>query len=126
PAFRHAFARTLRTMEGYRNHLRSSRHDPRVRKLRVRTTMMQTVPEGLRSAPITRRRLLTTAAAGLGACLLQRRAGAVLRLDVTQGNVQPMPIAVPDFLGSDPSVAHGVREIIASNLQRSGLFAPID
>jgi TolB protein len=57
---------------------------------------------------------------------LPRSAGAVLRLDVTQGNVQPMPIALPDFLGSDPSVAHGVREIIASNLQRSGLFAPID
>jgi TolB protein len=88
--------------------------------------MIDTVPKGLCRAPLTRRRLVATSAAGLAVCLLAPSAGAVLRLDVTQGNVQPMPIALPDFLGSDPSIAHGVREIIASNLQRSGLFAPID
>ena len=31
--------------------------------------------------------------------LAARSAEAVLRLDVTQGNVQPLPIAMPDFLG---------------------------
>ena len=81
---------------------------------------------------ITRRRLLALgagAAAGVFAGFSPRRADAVLRLDVTQGNLQPMPIAVPDFIGAGlpgPSMARGVTQIIASNLQRSGLFAPID
>ena len=53
----------------------------------------------------------------------------MLKLDVTQGNVQPVPIAVPDFVGGvtqDPTAGRNVSQIIASNLQRSGLFAPID
>ena len=56
-------------------------------------------------------------------------AGAVLRVDITQGNPQPMPIALPDFLagtGGEGDIAHNVTGIITSNLQRSGLFAPID
>ena len=39
------------------------------------------------------------AAAGALAGLSPRTAAAVLRLDITQGNVQPMPIALPDFVG---------------------------
>ena len=39
------------------------------------------------------------AAAGALAGLAPQRAAAVLKLDVTQGNVQPMPIAIPDFVG---------------------------
>src|SRR5262245_4235187 len=82
--------------------------------------------------PIIRRRVLalgTGAAATALTGLAPRRAGAVLRLDITQGNLQPMPIALPDFVGaglSDPGMARGVTQIIAANLQRSGLFAPID
>jgi TolB protein len=55
-------------------------------------------------------------------------ARAVLRLDVTQGNVQPVPIAIPDFIASTPGdeVARTVTQIITNNLGRSGLFAPID
>jgi TolB protein len=85
------------------------------------------------SAPsLSRRRLIglgAGAAAGAFAGLVPRPAAAVLKLDVTQGSVQPLPIALPDFLGSnlpDPAMARGVTQIIASNLQRSGLFAPID
>jgi TolB protein len=58
-----------------------------------------------------------------------RPAAAVLRLDVTQGNVQPVPIALPDFNGasaSDAEFARNVTGIISNNLKRSGLFAPID
>ena len=43
--------------------------------------------------------------------------------------MQPLPIALPDFVGGalpDPAMARGVTQIITSNLQRSGLFAPID
>src|SRR6202048_568312 len=54
---------------------------------------------------------------------------AVVRLDVTQGNIQPMPIAVPDFASratQDPAAGRTISAIISSNLQRSGFFAPID
>jgi TolB protein len=66
-----------------------------------------------------------SAMAGLSA----RRAGAVLKLDVTQGNVQPVPIAIPDFVSvatQDAAAGRNVTQIISANLQRSGLFAPID
>ncbi len=71
--------------------------------------------------------MLGAVAAGL--TLSARRAAAVVRLDVTQGNFQPMPIAIADFLGGAPSdtdIAHTVSQIIVANLKRSGLFAPID
>jgi TolB protein len=61
--------------------------------------------------------------------LSPRQAAAVLKLDVTQGNVQPVPIAIPDFIGAqmqEPALGRNVSAIIAANLQRSGLFAPID
>jgi TolB protein len=69
------------------------------------------------------------AAAGAFAGLSPRPASAVLKLDITQGNIQPVPIALPDFVNMglpDPETARGVTQIIASNLQRSGLFLPID
>ena len=84
------------------------------------------------ASPLNRRRLLLLGAASLAggvAGISPRQAAAVLRLDVTQGNVQPVPIAIPDFIGAqmqEPALGRSVSEIIASNLQRSGLFAPID
>src|SRR5262245_13108917 len=73
--------------------------------------------------PLTRRRLLV--GAGALALFAPRSAGAVLRLDITQGNVQPMPIALPDFV-SESDTGRNVTSVITSNLQRSGLFAPIN
>jgi TolB protein len=84
------------------------------------------------SSALTRRRVLTLGAgAALGAAggFAIHPAQAVLRIDVTQGNVQPMPIALPDFAGgaqTDVEVARSVTQIISNNLRRSGLFAPID
>jgi TolB protein len=77
----------------------------------------------------SRRALLLGAGAAAGALagLAPRPADAVLHLDVTQGNIQPIPIALPDFVATgEPETARDVTQIIASNLQRSGLFAPID
>ena len=41
-----------------------------------------------------------------------------------------MPIALPDFLTEpgvpDPGMGRNITQIIASNLRRSGLFAPLD
>src|ERR1700737_5020906 len=84
------------------------------------------------SVSLTRRKVMTLGAgvaAGGGGARPGARARAVLKLDVTQGNVQPIPIAVPDFVSvatQDPAAGRNVSQIIASNLQRSGLFAPID
>jgi TolB protein len=81
---------------------------------------------------LTRRRVVAFgmgAAVGVLASLSPRRAGAVLKLDITSGNIQPIPIAIPEFVSvgtQDPNAGRNVSAIIASNLQRSGLFAPID
>src|SRR5215813_11631360 len=75
------------------------------------------------------RRALLVGAAATTLAGGARPAGAALRLDVTQGNVQPMPIALPDFVGGTPGDmegGRGVTEVITANLRRSGLFAPID
>src|SRR5512143_347474 len=80
-------------------------------------------------ASLNRRRLLLGASAGVFAALSPRLASAAVRVDITQGNPQPMPIALPDFLAGTPSegdVARNVTAVISNNLQRSGLFAPIN
>src|SRR5690606_19406953 len=78
---------------------------------------------------VTRRSLMAGAGAGALLGLAPRSAGAVLRLEITSGNVQAMPIALPDFVAGTPGdaeVSRNVTAIISSNLQRSGLFAPIN
>ena len=78
---------------------------------------------------MTRRTLLTGAAAGAALGFNPSLAGAVLSIDVTQGNIQPIPIAIPDFVGgssNDSETARNVTQVIAANLKRSGLFAPIE
>src|SRR5256714_4508348 len=77
----------------------------------------------------TRRRLLALAAAAPASAAFAWPAVAQTRLDVTQGNVAPLPIAVPDFVGGTPGdtdVARGITQVITANLRRSGLFVPID
>jgi TolB protein len=79
---------------------------------------------------ISRRHLLMTgAAAGAGALAGLRPASAALQVDVTQGSVQPLPIAIPDFLAGSPNegdVPRNISGVISNNLRRSGLFIPID
>lgn len=56
-------------------------------------------------------------------------ASAELRVDITQGKAEPMPIAVADFFGteaSDSQIGQEMAGVIAADLQRSGLFKPID
>ena len=82
-----------------------------------------------RSAISRRRLLLTAGAAAAAATLGGREAEAVLKLDITQGTIQPVPVAIPDFLtgtGGDPELARNLSGIITNNLRRSGLFQPID
>ena len=53
---------------------------------------------------------------------------AELKIDITRGYVEPMPIAVSRFVGVGAEQALGadVARVIASDLERSGLFSPID
>jgi TolB protein len=78
---------------------------------------------------LTRRRTLALGALAGALTFTARRAGAVVRLDITEGNFQPLPIAIPKFLAGgqdDGDSANAVTQIVTANLQRSGLFAPID
>jgi TolB protein len=56
-------------------------------------------------------------------------AHAVVELSITQGNIQPMPIAIPDF-ASDGSIdaksAQEISDVVSNDLKSSGLFLPID
>src|SRR4051812_18842622 len=54
--------------------------------------------------------------------------GAVLHLDVTGGTIQPIPIAIPNFLAGGPDAALGaeIAGVITNDLKRSGLFQPLD
>ena len=53
---------------------------------------------------------------------------AVLELDITQGQAEPLPIALPNFIGTTPSAQGYGRDIvgvIAADLKGSGLFRPL-
>ncbi|MGQ0742371.1 MAG: Tol-Pal system beta propeller repeat protein TolB [Alphaproteobacteria bacterium] len=52
-------------------------------------------------------------------------APAALRVDVTQGVVQPLPIAIPDFLGNS-ATGRNIASVVRNDLERSGLFRPLD
>lgn len=56
-------------------------------------------------------------------------AAAQVKGTVTEGNINPLRIAVPAFLSANPQesqLASGVSGVISADLERSGLFAPLD
>ncbi len=55
---------------------------------------------------------------------LSLNAHARVEIDITQGNVEPLPIAVTDFTGE--TVAADIVGVINNNLKNSGLFKIID
>ena len=78
---------------------------------------------------VTRRRLLALGAGAGSLGIGWPVTRAAVRVEITSGDVQPMPIALPDFVGGtagDTEAARSVTQIIAGDLKRSGLFAPID
>jgi TolB protein len=81
------------------------------------------------SFTFTRRQTLALGAGLSLASAFSREALAQTRLQVDSGNIQPIPIAIPNFVpGSqvDGEAAAGITQVITNNLRRSGLFAPID
>ena len=69
--------------------------------------------------------LLTLAIAAGFTSAVTLPAHALVEIDVNKGNVTPLPIAITDFLSGDQTGAE-ISGIIAADLKRSGLFAPID
>ncbi len=56
-------------------------------------------------------------------------AAAELQVDITRGHLQPLPIAVADFHGTqavETQVGRDIATVVAANLERSGLFKPVD
>lgn len=56
-------------------------------------------------------------------------ASAQLQLDITRGNIQALPIAIPSFVGSTGQVdqlSQNVTQVIINDLERSALFRAID
>lgn len=49
-----------------------------------------------------------------------------LRGTQSQGTIAPIPIAIPDFLGEDPQLSLDITSVVAGDLERSGLFRPLN
>ena len=58
-------------------------------------------------------------------CVLPLSAHAELHLDITRGKIEPLPIAIPAFAGGASS-ANDITQVLSADLERSGLFKPID
>src|SRR5690606_10126117 len=52
-------------------------------------------------------------------------AHALVETTINKGNVEPVPVAVTEFIAANELGAQ-ISQVIAADLQRSGLFAPVD
>src|SRR4051794_18480500 len=64
-------------------------------------------------------------ATGCWLCLASP-AEAQLKGTQTEGTIAPIPIAIPTFLGDDPQLASDISNVVEADLERSGLFRPLD
>jgi len=78
----------------------------------------------VRSFPTRLAALLFTLLCAVTAVIIAMPARAEIEVNVNRGDVQPLPIAVPAFSGGQ--VGGDISQVIAANLQRSGLFRPLD
>ena len=67
--------------------------------------------------------LLAALVCFFGVLAVARPAHAEIQVNVNRGDVQPLPIAVPAFAGQQGG---DIAQVISANLQRSGLFRPLD
>jgi TolB protein len=78
---------------------------------------------------MTRKLSGLAAALLIGASLIAApTASAQVEIDITRGRTDPMPIAVPAYIAGvgTQDVAAEITEVIEADLERSGLFDPID
>lgn len=89
-------------------------------------------PASIRTLPLIARLTVSRLIAALAvllALLGAVPARAELRIDITQANPQPMPIAITTFFGANPNenqIGANVAKVVSDDLQRSGLFRPLD
>ncbi|MCM2441336.1 Tol-Pal system protein TolB [Agrobacterium vitis] len=50
---------------------------------------------------------------------------ALVEININKGNVEPMPIAIPDFLSAN-GIGAKISAVVEADLKRSGLFAPVN
>ena len=86
----------------------------------------------LAAEPISRRSAFKTVAgiavAATVPTLIPRTANAVLRVDITRGNVDPLPVAVTDLFADTEAgrgIGQNISRVVAADLERSGLFRPL-
>lgn len=73
---------------------------------------------------ISRRHALKIGAATMGASLFAQPAAALVKIVVSGGDFEPMPIGIPTFSSADPQLGAELTKIVIDNLRASGLFAP--
>src|SRR5205085_1756526 len=60
---------------------------------------------------------------------LAQPARAAVEVDINQGVVTPLPIAVPAFTGTDQrasTIGSDISRVVMADLERSGFFRPLD
>ncbi len=65
----------------------------------------------------------------LGASLAPLPAQAVLELDITEGVVEPLPVAITEFYGETPEaleLGRNIADVVSDDLESSGLLRPLD
>jgi TolB protein len=74
------------------------------------------------------RSLVRSVVAAVLAGAIATPALALIEIDVTRGNIQPLPIAIPSFVaaGTDSQLGVDIAAVISADLKRSGLFVPLD
>ena len=72
-----------------------------------------------------RRTFLHSAAGLTGLAATASPAWALVEININKGNVEPLPIAVTDFI-SGGDLGQKITDVIAADLKRSGLFAPVN
>jgi len=74
-------------------------------------------------------RFLTSIVSMMFVVLWTANARAELTIDITRGVVKPMPLAVADFYGQggeEKKFGANIAQVVAADLERSGLFNPIN
>ena len=90
--------------------------------------LMRSTMQRLTRFPSPGRILAAVLTVMAGIILPSASAFALIEIDVTQGQIEPMPIALPTFgaEGDDPQLSADMTGVIIANLRRSGLFKPLD
>ena len=73
--------------------------------------------------------VLVSMLAMLAVVAVASTASAAVEIDITRGNFKPVPIAISDFDADNAQttkIGQDVARVIRADLERSGLFAPID